>query len=332
MCAATLSPTAVAAAASRIASYVTETPLVTSGLLDHWLGHRIVFKVEGMQKVGAFKIRGALNTLLVLKEQGRLPAHVVAFSSGNHAQAVAYAARLLNLKATVLIPGDASAIKRQAASGYGAEVIVTDDRAAAEAHVEALAANGAFLLHPYDDDRVIAGQGTACHEALTAGVRPDAVFATCGGGGWLSGTFLAARLSAMSVAVYGAEPKQANDAAQSLRRGEIVRFTAAPDTIADGARTLSVSARTFHYLRQLDGFYEVDETDIVYWTQWLTHLLKVAVEPTSAVAMAGAFEWLKHQTVPRRVLVMLSGGNLSAQAQARVWAEDRLTVPPELRR
>ncbi|MDH3640121.1 MAG: pyridoxal-phosphate dependent enzyme, partial [Gammaproteobacteria bacterium] len=187
---------------------------------------------------------------------------------------------------------------------------------------------GAFLLHPYDHDLVIAGQGTACYEALATGLKPDAIFATCGGGGWLSGTFLAARLLASETLVFGAEPKQANDAAQSYRRGEIVHFTTSPETIADGARTLSVSARTFHYLRQLAGFYEIEERDIVYWTQWLTHLLKTTVEPTSAVAMAGAFEWLKHQRDPQSILVMLSGGNIAASAQARVWAADHLATPP----
>ncbi|MDH3280795.1 MAG: serine/threonine dehydratase [Gammaproteobacteria bacterium] len=326
-----LCPDAVAQAASRIRPYITQTPLLKSGLLDGWLGHHIVFKVEGLQKIGAFKVRGALNTLLALKEQRRLPEQVVAFSSGNHAQAVAYAARLLDVRATVLIPRDASAVKRQATEAYGARVIVTDDRNEAESRINEFTTKGAFLLHPYDSDSVIAGQGTACYEALQTGLKPDAIFATCGGGGWLSGTFLAAGLSAPETPVFGAEPKQANDAAQSLRRGEIVHLTESPDTIADGARTLSVSARTFHYLRQLAGFYEIDERDIVYWTQWLIHLLKTTVEPTSAVAMAGAFEWLKHEPEPRNVLVMLSGGNIAASTQARVWATDQLATPPRVR-
>ncbi len=327
-----LPPDVVAEAATRIRRHVNRTPLLKSALLDQWLGHNIVFKAEGLQKIGAFKVRGALNTLLTLKEQKRLPEHVVAFSSGNHAQAVAYASRLLGIEATILIPKDASALKRQATEAYGARVVVTGDRIEAERHVDTLIADGAYLLHPYDNDLVIAGQGTACYEALQKGFHPDAIFATCGGGGWLSGTFLAARCAAPATPVFGAEPQQANDAAQSLRRGEIIKLPASPETIADGARTLAVSPRTFHYLRQLAGFFEVTERDIVYWTQWLTHLLKTAVEPTSAVAMAGAFEWLKSQPEPRTVLVMLSGGNMAASTQARIWATDELAAPPRIAR
>ena len=183
---------------------------------------------------------------------------------------------------------------------------------------------GAFFVHPSDNDDVIAGQGTACLEALQDGAKPDAIFATCGGGGWLAGSFLAAQ----GIPVFGAEPAIANDAARSLRDGKIFGFDATPMTVADGARTLHISERTFYYLKQLAGFYEIAERDIVYWTQWLQHLLKLSVEPTSAVAMAAAQAWLKNQTSKKRVLVLLSGSNLDAATQRHIWAENYLDQLP----
>ncbi len=326
-----LSPEVVAEARRRIAPYINQTPLLRSSLLDRWMQHEFLFKVEGFQKAGAFKVRGALNALVALKQRGVLPREIVAFSSGNHAQAVAYAARQLDVRATVLLPADASSIKRQASAAYGAEVIDTRTRAEAEAKSEALRSRGAYLLHPFDDDDVIAGQGTACFEALQAGVRPDAIFATCGGGGWASGTYLAAELLAPGTPVYAAEPATAADAARSYRGGRIVRLHAAPRTIADGARTLSVAERTFQYLQRLAGFFEIEEDDIVYWTQWLTHLLKTTVEPTSAVAMAGAAEWARSQPAPRRILVMLSGGNVAPETHAQIWARNALSTTPDRR-
>ena len=321
------SPEVVRSAHKRIAPHIHRTPLMGSLLLDNWLGHEVNFKVEGFQKAGAFKIRGALNALLTLKEEGRLPKDVVAFSSGNHAQAVAIAGKMLGVKTTVIMPKYVSKVKQQATMAYGAELLLTDTRQQAEALAAEKAAQGAWLLHPSDDDMVIAGQGTACLEALEDGEKPDAIFSTCGGGGLLSGTWLAAQ----SIPVFGAEPQMANDAARSCRTGKIVSFDETPMTIADGARTLHISPRTFAYLRQLAGFYEIPEQDIMYWTQWLHHLLKVVVEPTSAVAMAAAFEWLKAQNQKKRVLVILSGGNMDADTSRTIWAQDYLSQPPKVR-
>lgn len=323
-----IAPERVLAAQARIAPYIRRTPLLSSQFLNQQLGHDITFKAEGFQKCGAFKIRGALNALLALKEQGNLPAHVVAFSSGNHAQAVAYAAQLLGIKATIIIPRFVSAVKQQATRSYGAEVILTDTRQQTEALAYQMQREGAYLLPPSDHDEVIAGQGTACLEALQDGVPPHAVFATCGGGGWLAGSLLATRLLAPHALVFGAEPEMANDAARSVREGRIVAFDSTPMTIADGARTLQVSERNFYYLKQLAGWYEVSERDIIYWTQWLQHLLKVVVEPTSAVAMAAAHRWLHTQTNPQRVLVLLSGGNVDATSQRQIWQENHLEQVP----
>lgn len=323
-----LNPSEVEIAYNRIFGYVHRTPLISSSILNNFLGHEILFKVESLQKIGAFKIRGALNTLLSLKEQGSLPKEVVAFSSGNHAQAVAVAGKILNVKTTIILPSFTSPIKQQATKYYGAEVINTSTRKEAEEKTAEIAARGAFFIHPFDNDEVIAGQGTSCYEALKDGANPNAIFATCGGGGWLSGTFLAKELLAPSVKVFGAEPLQANDASQSYSAKKIVRFADSPPTIADGARAPAVSERTFHYLKQLDGFFEIPESEIIYWTQWLMHLLKITVEPTSAVAMAGAFEWLKTQKTKQRVLVLLSGGNIAPETYQKIWQESYLEKLP----
>jgi threonine dehydratase len=323
-----LSPEVVRDAHNRIAPFIKRTPLIESSLLNQWLGHDIVFKVEGYQTTGAYKIRGALNTLLALKEEGRLPKEVAAFSSGNHAQAVAWSAAQLGIKATVFMPSFVSKIKQQATAGYGAKVVLTNSRKEAEAASREAEKNGAYLIPPFDHDMEIAGQGTACYEALSDGANPTAIFAPCGGGGLLSGTFLAKQLLAPDVKVFGGEPKQANDATRSYKSGNIISFPDSPVTIADGARTLAVSPRTFHYLKQINGFYEVEEEDIIYWTQWLTHLLKVPVEPTSAVAMGAAYQWLSQQTSRQRLLVILSGSNIAPETHRAIWENNYLEMIP----
>ena len=191
-----------------------------------------------------------------------------------------------------------------------------------------LAGQGAAFIAPYDNDDVIAGQGTACLEALEDAQTPDAIFATCGGGGLLSGTYLAAQLLAPRAKIFGAEPRAANDAAQSLRAGHIVRFQETPKTVADGATTLAVAERTFAYLKKLDGIIEVEENAMLYWAQWLTHLLKIPVEPTSAAAMQAAADWLATQSGPKTVIIILSGGNIAAPIHRRIWEHDYLNEIP----
>ncbi len=327
-----LSPDVVAKAHQRIKPYINKTPLLTSSLLNEWLGHRVLFKAEGLQKIGAFKIRGAMNTLLTLKEQGKLPKEIVAFSSGNHAQAVALAAKILGIKANVIMPAFTSAIKIQATRSYGANVILTPTRQEAEALAQDFVAKGVELIPPYDRDEIIAGQGTACYEALMEDNSPDAVFAACGGGGLLSGTYLAAQAVKPSALVFGAEPLEGNDAVQSLRAGKIVRLADTPKTVADGASTLNISERTFQYLKRLAGIYEITEDAMIYWTQWLTHLLKIAVEPTSAAPMAAACEWLATQSTPKTALVILSGANIAPQMHQRIWQQNHLEITPAARK
>lgn len=324
-----LHPDVIAKSHVRIAPYIHRTPLFRSSLLDAWLGHELHFKMENFQKVGAFKIRGALNTILSARERGALADRVVAFSSGNHAQAVACAARMVGVKARIFLPAMTSAVKQQATRGYGAEVIITPTRQEAEKAVEEEVKRGATFIHPYDNDDEIGGQGTACYEALQdMGTLPEAVFAPLGGGGLISGTWLATRLLAPHAQVFGCEPLNANDAAETLRQGSIFRFSSTPDTIADGAATLAVSERTLSYIRQLQGVMEIAEEDILRWTQILSHVLKAVIEPTSALAMAGAVRWMSTQERPRKVLLILSAGNVSPQTHQRIWHKDYLHELP----
>ncbi len=325
-----LSPDVVVAAGKRIAPFITRTQLATSGLLNSWLGHEVFFKMECQQKSGAYKIRGAMNALLSLKEQGQLPEKIVTFSSGNHAAATAKVGKMLGVETVVIMPSFVSKVKQQATAGYGAELILTKTRQEAEAMAVEQQSKGAWLLHPYDSDLSIAGQGTACLEALEDGAKPDAIFAVCGGGGLLSGTWLAAQKLAPESLVFGCEPELANDATRSFRSGAIQAFNETPMTIADGARTLKVGQRPFAYLQKLDDFYEVSERDIMYWTQWLQNLLKASIEPTAAVAMGAAHQWLRTQDKKRRVLVILSGGNMDAATQALLWKQDFLGERPTL--
>jgi threonine dehydratase len=323
-----LSPQAVATAHQRIRKYIHRTPVLESSLLNAWLGHRLLFKAEGLQKIGAFKIRGALNALLALMERNKSLEKVVTYSSGNHAQGVALAAKMMGIKATVFMPSYTSAIKRQATRGYGAEVVLTPTRQEAEAGAQERVAQGASLIPPFDSDDVIAGQGTAFLEAVEDSGAPDAVFATCGGGGLLSGTYLAGQLLAPSAQVWGAEPRAGNDAVQSLKAGHVVRLTEVPNTVADGAVTLSVSERTFAYLQRLAGIVEIDDDDMLYWSQWLAHLLKVPVEPTSAAAMQAAVGWLADKPAGQTVLVILSGSNIAPEMYKRIWEHDYLDKLP----
>lgn len=326
-----MKPEAIEQARKRIAAHINRTPLLQSHMLDRFLGCEIFFKYEGAQKIGAFKARGALNALLSLQERKQMPQHVVAYSSGNHAQAVAWAAKLLGAKATIFIPENAAQVKIAATRAYGADVVLTKRRQEAEDGAKELAAkDNAFLLPPYDHDDVIAGQGTAALEAWEAEGNFDAVFTPVGGGGLVSGTFLATRLFSAEAEVYAAEPETANDAARSYASGKIFRFEDTPKTIADGVRTLGVSARTFEYIRQLDGIYEIAEEDILYWSQWLMHLLKVTVEPTSALGMAAAHKWIGEGGRGKRILVILSGANLDRETYNAIWEKDRLTQLPAL--
>jgi len=319
----------VVAAAKRIEGKLHQTPLMESALLNKMLGHRIMFKCENMQRTGAFKARGALNSVLSLLEKEEKPKHIVAYSSGNHAQAVAWACQEAKISCTIFMPNNVSKLKAQATAAYGAKVVLAESRFEAERLSKEAMEQGARLIPPFDYDAVICGQGTACLEALTElktkhNTHADAVFTPVGGGGLLSGTYLASRHPDFQhPKVFGAEPLAGNDAVQSLKAGKVVGFSEQPRTLADGAMTMSVSQRTFSYLQRVNKVYEVSEAQLVYWTQWITHLLKVTVEPTGVLGLAAAVTWLHTQLPGRTVVVVISGGNMSLQTRSQVWSPER---------
>lgn len=321
----------IIAAKERIDKYINKTPILFSRTLNSLLGHNIYFKAEGFQKIGAFKIRGAINTVSWLLENHTKPQKLVANSSGNHAQALALASKIFNIPSTIYMPENVSKVKAEATIAYGGNVVFCPNRMIADEKVEEAAKEeGVYWIPPFNHEQVICGQGTAAYEALNYASDIDALFAPCGGGGLLSGSLISARGLSSNVKVMGVEPKLANDAVRSVKRGKILKLKEAPDTIADGARTLSVGNLTFEYLQKLDDFFEADEEEIIYWTQWLTHLLKIQIEPTCAMTMAGVTEWLKKQKIKKRVLVILSGANIDINTINKIWQNDYLQNIPTL--
>jgi threonine dehydratase len=315
----------------RIKKHLHKTPILSSETLNEMLGHEIYFKIESLQKTGAFKVRGALNHLLILQERKKLPKKIVGYSTGNHGIGLAWSARLLRIHARIYLPQDTANVKKQAAEYYGAEVIYTSTRIEAEMRALEDAKKGYYYLHPSDSDETILGVSTLCYEALNQlDTKPDAIFASCGGGGLLSGTYLAKEILSPESKLFGTEPLNADDAYRSIKSGKIESFSDAPSTIADGLKTLKVSERTFHYLKLLDDMYLCHENEIFYWTAWLIHLLKVACEPSCAMNMIGTCKWLSKQKNKKSVLVIISGGNIDPVLYRQLWKEDYLLTKPRL--
>ncbi len=295
----------VRAAAARIAPYVHRTPVVTSATLDAELGARLFFKCENLQKVGAFKARGAVNTVLSLPAD-EAAAGVVTHSSGNHGQALAYAAAIRGVPCTVVMPDDAPQPKVKAVRGYGAEIVFCPhaERAAAAARV--LAERGGAFVHPYDDPRVIAGQGTAALELLEVVPDLDVVVTPIGGGGLMSGTAVAVRSVAPGARLIGAEPAAADDAARSLATGVLQPAVPDPETLGDGLRA-GLSELTFTHLHELDvDVVTVTEDAIRAAARFHLERMKLVVEPSAATALA-ALRTL--DIAGERVGVILTGGN-----------------------
>ncbi len=303
----------VAAAAARLQGHAHRTPVMRSRMLDQALGAEVYFKCENLQRMGAFKFRGAFNALSQFSSAQRR-AGVVAFSSGNHAQAIALSASLLGMSATIVMPQDAPAAKVAATRGYGGNVVLydryTEDREAigrklAEQH-------GLTLIPPYDHPDVIAGQGTAAMELFEDVGALDALFVCLGGGGLLSGSALAARALAPACKVYGVEPEAGNDGQQSFRSGAIVRIDT-PKTIADGAQTQQLGAYTFAIIRRdVDDIFTATDAQLVAGMRFFATRMKLMVEPTGCLGFAAACE-MKEQLRGLRVGVVLSGGNVDLE-------------------
>ncbi|MCE3254543.1 MAG: serine/threonine dehydratase [Rickettsiaceae bacterium] len=314
-------------AQNRIENYIKKTPVLTDQFLNQKLGAEIYFKCENFQITGSFKLRGATNKLLRFKEQnGHFPEKIVAVSSGNHAQAVAYLGQKFGIQTLIYMEENASPYKIKAARKYGAEIALTKTKKETEIFAEERIKEGYFYIHSSNDEDLLCGQGTSCLEALQEIGDVDAIFTPCGGGGLIAGTYLASQMLKNKAKVFAAEPLAANDTAISYRTGKIYSFETTPISIADGAKTLKPSAITFPYIQKLDDIYEIEEEEIIKWTQITSCYLKIFIEPTSALAVAAMNKFLQqNQGKKQKILIILSGGNMSQDTAARVWKEDYLS-------
>jgi len=308
----------VVSAAERLRGVAHRTPVVSSRTLDARTGASAYLKCENLQRMGAFKFRGAYNRIVQLDEGARARG-VVAYSSGNHAQGVALAAQIIGVSATIVMPHDAPAAKLAATRGYGAEVIGYDRRTMNRGEIAERIARerGATLVPPYDDPAIIAGQGTAARELLEDVPDLDALLVPVGGGGLLSGCALAATELRPGIALYGVEPEAGNDFAQSFARGERIEIPV-PDTIADGQQTTSPGRLTFPIVKRLcAGFFTVSDEAIRTAMRFAFERLKLVVEPSGASALAALLDGA-YQARGRRVGVILSGGNVDAALYADI--------------
>ena len=310
----------VVAAAGRIDGHAHRTPVLTSRRIDAEVGARLFFKCENVQRVGAFKFRGAFNALSRFDEEQRR-AGVVAFSSGNHAQAVALSARILGIPATIVMPHDAPAAKMAATRGYGADVVEYDRYTQDRDEIgRAFAADrGMTLVPPYDHPDVIAGQGTATKELIEDVGELDALFVCLGGGGLLSGAALAARELSPTCRLYGVEPEAGDDGRRSLRAGSIVHIDT-PSTIADGAQTQHLGELTFAIIRrEVDDILTATDTELVQAMRVFASTLKMVVEPTGCLGFA-AVRRLAAELAGQRVGIVVSGGNIDLDRYAALLA------------
>jgi threonine dehydratase len=300
----------VKAAAERIRTEVRKTPVMTSRTVDAELGAQVFFKCENFQRMAAFKFRGAMNALMQFDERQR-ERGVVAFSSGNHAQAIALAARSLGIPATIVMPLDAPAAKVAATKGYGGNVVTydryTEDRE--QIGRDLAVRHGLTLIPPYDHPHVIAGQGTAAKELIEEVGELDALFVCLGGGGLLAGSALAARELSPQCKIYGVEPEAGNDGQQSFRSGTIVHIDT-PKTIADGAQTQHLGQYTFPIIRRdVDDILTVTDDQLVACMHFFAERMKMVVEPTGCLGFAAARE-MREEFKGKRVGVIVSGGNV----------------------
>ena len=307
-------------ASETLAGVAHRTPVLTSSTADARIGAQVFFKCENFQRMGAFKFRGGYNAIARLTPSQR-EAGVVTFSSGNHAQAVALAARLLGVRATIIMPLDAPAAKRAATEGYGGQVVTydryTDDREAVARRIQA--ETGATLIPPYDHLDVIAGQGTAAKELFEEVGPLDALFVCLGGGGLLAGSALSAHALSPACEVYGVEPEAGNDGQQSLRKGEIVRI-ATPKSLADGAVTTHLGQLTFPVIQQyVKDIVTVTDPQLVDTMKFFAERMKIVVEPTGCLSTAAVLQQVV--AVPgKRVGVIISGGNVDLAHYAALLA------------
>ncbi|WP_337996013.1 threo-3-hydroxy-L-aspartate ammonia-lyase [Oleispirillum naphthae] len=303
----------VAAAADRIHGAAHRTPVMTSRTADAATGASFFFKCENLQRMGAFKFRGGFNALAQF-DAAQKKAGVITFSSGNHAQAVALAARILGIPATIIMPTDAPAAKVAATKGYGARVVTYDRYSEDREEIGRKLAekDGLTLIPPYNHPHVIAGQGTAAKELIEEVGPIDMLFAPVGGGGLLSGCALAARELAPACAIYGVEPAAGNDAQRSLREGKIIHIDT-PKTIADGAQTQHIGDLTYAIMkREAADILTAADDELVEAMRFFAARMKIVVEPTGCLGFAAARK-LGDAIEGKRIGVILSGGNVDME-------------------
>jgi threonine dehydratase len=308
----------VAAAHQRIKSQAHRTPVMTSRQVDELTGANVFFKCENLQRMGAFKFRGAYNALSLLSPDEKRRG-VLAFSSGNHAQAVALAGQLLNVKTTIVMPEDAPRVKLEATRGYGGEVVTYGKGENREALAKRLAEERSLtLVPPFDHPHIVAGQGTAAKELIEDAGALDVLLVPCGGGGLISGCAIAARHLSPDCRVIGVEPAAGDDATRSFKEKKLVKIEV-PDTIADGARTTSLGSITFPLvLKYVNEMLTVTDAELLRAMFFLWERMKIVVEPTGALAFA-ALHTNKFAAKGLRVGVILSGGNVDLR-----WAAAKM--------
>ena len=311
----------VVAAAERIAGIAHRTPVLTSRTANSELGAEVFFKCENLQRMGAFKFRGAYNALARFDAEQRR-AGVVAFSSGNHAQGIALSAQLTGIPATIVMPHDAPPSKIAATRGYGAEVVLYDRYTQDREQIgrDLAQQRGLTLIPPYDHGDVIAGQGTAAKELFEEVGQLDTLFVCLGGGGLLSGSALSTRALSPATRLYGVEPEAGNDGQQSFRSGSIVHIDT-PKTIADGAQTQHLGNLTFPIIRRdVDDILTVSDAQLRAEMRFFAARMKLVVEPTGCLGLAAA-RAMKDQLQGQRVGIIISGGNVDVARYAELLAQ-----------
>jgi threonine dehydratase len=301
----------VVAASERIAGVAHRTPVLTSTTLNELTGAEIFFKAENLQRMGAFKFRGAYNAISQFTPE-QMQAGVIAFSSGNHAQAIALAAKLLGTSATIVMPEDAPEIKLRATREYGARVILYDRYSENRETIGQLLADeeGGTMIPPFDHPHIIAGQGTAVKELIEDAGEMDVVITSLGGGGLLAGSALATHALCPNAAIYGVEPEAGNDGQQSFHSGEIVTIET-PRTIADGAQTLHLGDLTFPIIREhVTDIVTATDEQLLDAMRFMAFRMKQVVEPTGCLPLAAVLNGAI-DVRGKRVGMVLSGGNVS---------------------
>lgn len=298
-------------AASRLENLAHKTPVLTSSTLNQMLGAEVFFKCENLQRVGAFKFRGAYNCISQLSDEEKSRG-VIAFSSGNHAQGVALVGKMLGIKTTIVMPDNAPKMKLEATKGYGADVILYNPETEVREQIadEIQSKHGYTLIPPFNHENIIAGQGTATLELMQELPEIDTLLTPCGGGGLLSGSAIAAKGMNPNCQVIGVEPEIADDAYQSFYSGKLVSKPN-PPTIADGTRTSSLGDMTFDLIKKhVDAFVTISEQEIIEAVRFHLMRMKIVVEPSGALGLAAL---LANKTKNKgRIGVIISGGNIDS--------------------